>query len=271
MQFLIILVISGLFAGMLGGLLGIGGGVVLMPILRFFVGLSPAFASSTCVITVFFTTLGGAFRHYKLGHVNLMPILPVIAAGAVSTIVFSAFFPYLLRKPSWPPLAAGGGWLDFGTGLLFSIISLRMIIEGLTDRTDRKSEEGPEITKRSSVLAKMGIGALAGALPGLLGIGTGAVLVPAFTLVLGIPIKIAIGSSLTCFCVNAFLSSGFKLFQGYAVIQVALPLCLGALIGSNIGAVLNRRFPSPLLKIIFGLTFLYISFKYISLFPGAKL
>ena len=262
MQFLIILVISGFFAGMLGGLLGIGGGIVLMPILRFFVGLSPAFASGTCVITVFFTTLGGAFRHYKLGHVNLRSILPVIAAGAVSTIVFSAFFPYLVRKPSW---------LDFGTGLLFSIISLRMIIEGLTDRTGRKSKEGLETTMRSSVLAKMGIGALAGALPGLLGIGTGAVLVPAFTLVLGIPIKTAIGSSLTCFCVNAFLSSGFKLFQGYAVIQVALPLCLGALIGSNIGAVLNKRFPSPLLKIIFGLTFLYISFKYISLFLGAKL
>jgi uncharacterized membrane protein YfcA len=262
MQSLIILVISGFFAGMLGGLLGIGGGIVLMPILRFFVGLSPAFASGTCVITVFFTTLGGAFRHYKLGHVNLRPILPVIAAGAVSTIVFSVFFPYLVRKPSW---------LDFGTGLLFSIISLRMIIEGLTDRRGRKSEEGLETVTRSSVLTKMGIGALAGALPGLLGIGTGAVLVPAFTLVLGIPIKIAIGSSLTCFCVNAFLSSGFKLFQGYAVIQVALPLCLGALIGSNIGAVLNRRFPSPLLKITFGITFLYISFKYISLFLGAKL
>jgi uncharacterized membrane protein YfcA len=253
--------ISGFFAGIFGGLLGIGGGIVLMPILRFFVGLSPAFAGGTCIIAVFFTTLGGAFRHYKLGHVNLRLILPVIATGAVSTIVFSVFFPYLARKPNW---------LDFGTGLLFSIISLRMIIEGLADRRGRKSEEGLETEIGSSVLAKMGIGALAGAMPGLLGIGTGAVLVPAFTLVLGFPIKTAIGSSLTCFCVNAFLSSCFKLFQGYAVIQTALPLCLGALIGSNIGAVLNRRFPSPLLKMTFGITFLYVSIRYISLFLGAK-
>ena len=122
MQFIIILTISGLFAGLLGGVLGIGGGIVLMPILRFFVGLSPALASGTCIITVFFTTLGGAFRHYKLGHVKLRPILPVIAAGAVSSIIFSVFFPYLVKKPVW---------LDFGTGLFFSIIALRMIIEGL--------------------------------------------------------------------------------------------------------------------------------------------
>ena len=259
MLFFIILLISGCFAGLLGGMLGIGGGIVLMPILRFFVGLEAALASGTCIITVFFTTLGGAFRHYKLGHVNLRLILLVIAAGAVSSIIFSMFFPYFTRKPIW---------FDFGTGLLFSIISLRMIIEGLSDRLSRKTEEVHETEMRGGVLAKTGIGALAGAMPGLLGIGSGAILVPAFTLLLRFPIKIAIGSSLTCFCLNAFLSSGFKLFQGYTVIQIALPLCLGALFGSNVGAVINRHFPSSMLKITFGITFLCISFKYYWLFMG---
>jgi len=262
MQCFIILIISGLFAGFLGGMLGIGGGIVLMPILRFFVGLSPAFASGTCVITVFFTTLGGSFRHYKLGHVKLRPILPVIVSGAVSSIIFSVFFPYFAKKPIW---------LDLGTGLVFSIISLRMIIEGLSDRRSRKIEKVHKTEIKNRILAKTGIGALAGAMPGLLGIGSGAILVPAFTLLLRFPIKIAIGSSLTCFCMNAFLSSGFKLFQGYTIIQTALPLCLGALIGANIGAFINRHFPSSLLKIIFGIAFLCISFKYIWMFMGEKL
>ena len=193
-----------------------------MPILRFFIGLSPAFASGTCIITVFFTTLGGAFRHYKLGHIKLRPLLPIIAAGAVSSIIFSVFFPYLAKKLIW---------LDLGTGLLFSFISLRMIIEGLLERRKKKTEQVNEKEIHSRILTKTGIGILAGAMPGLLGIGSGAILVPVFIFLLGFPIKLAIGSSLTCFCVNAFLSSSFKLFQGYTVIQTALPLCLGAFMG----------------------------------------
>jgi uncharacterized membrane protein YfcA len=61
---------GGLLAGTLGGLLGIGGGIVLMPMLRFLVGLSPAHAAGTCILAVFFTTLGGSYRHYKQGNVN---------------------------------------------------------------------------------------------------------------------------------------------------------------------------------------------------------
>jgi len=83
---------GGILAGVLGGLLGIGGGIVLMPILRFFVSLSPAVAAGTCIMAVFFTTLGGCFRHQKLGHVNIRSILPIIIAGGVSTILFSLFF-----------------------------------------------------------------------------------------------------------------------------------------------------------------------------------
>jgi len=55
------------------------------------------------------------------------------------------------------------------------------------------------------------------------------------------------------------------------VLKVALPLCIGTLIGSNIGAILNKRFSSAVLKIMFGMVFLYVSFKYVFLFFGAAL
>jgi len=110
-QFFIILIITGFFAGVLGALLGIGGGIVIMPILRLFVGLSPALAAGTCIMAVFFTTLGGSYRHYKLGHVNFRSIVPVIVAGAFSTIVFSLIFIYFTKRQRW---------LDLGTGLTFS-------------------------------------------------------------------------------------------------------------------------------------------------------
>jgi uncharacterized membrane protein YfcA len=106
-------------------------------------------------------------------------------------------------------------------------------------------------------------------LPGLLGIGTGAILVPVFNFVFRAPMQIAVGSSLACFSINAFLSSTFKLFQGFIDFGVTLPLCAGTLIGANIGAILNKKFPSPLLKVLFGLVFVVISGKYVLLFIGS--
>jgi len=248
---------GGILAGVVGGLLGIGGGIVLMPILRFFVGLSPAVAAGTCIMAVFFTTLGGCFRHHKLGHVNIPSLLPVLVAGAISAVVFSLVFLYFTRREIW---------LDLGTGLVFSLISLRMILEGFSDLFGKKMRESTESEIRGSLCGKLTIGGIAGILPGLLGIGTGAILVPAFAIILKAPIKIAIGSSLTCFSVNAFLSSVIKFLQGFIFLPAALPICLGTLFGSNIGALLNKRFPSPVLKILFGLVFSYVSYQYILIF-----
>lgn len=248
-------------AGTLGGLLGIGGGIVLMPVLRFFVGLSPAFAAGTCIVAVFFTTTGGSISHYRLGHVNLRSLIPVIAVGALSTILFSLIFAYFARNESW---------LDLGTGLVFFLVSIRMILEGVMDLLRKKVENAGVDEVGGSLFAKASIGGVAGVLPGLLGIGTGAILVPAFVFILKAPIKIAIGSSLTCFSVNALFSSVFKFSQGFVDLEVALPICLGTLIGSYIGAVLNKRFPSAVLKVMFGAVFLYVAFKFMMLFFSLK-
>ncbi|MBW2261795.1 MAG: sulfite exporter TauE/SafE family protein [Deltaproteobacteria bacterium] len=253
----LMLVSGGLAAGTLGGMLGIGGGIALMPLLRFVVGLSPAVAAGTCAAAVFFTTLGGSYRHYRLGHLDIRSVVPIIIAGATTTGVFSLFFLTLARR---------GHWLDLGIGLVFCLISLRMIAEG-TRRAgrDRGAETGgSEVT--GSLPHKIGIGAAAGVLPGLLGIGTGGVLVPAFTFLLKTPIRTAMAASLLCFCFNALISSAFKLAQGFMDVGVALPICLGTLLGANLGAVLNRRFSLRKLKLLFGLVFGLISLRFICSF-----
>jgi len=228
-----------------------------MPVLRFLLGLTPAVSAGTCIVAVFFTSLGGSYRHFRLGHVNMRSLLPVITAGAISTLIFSLVFLFLTRREKW---------LDLGTGMVFSLISLRMVIEGVGDFRRKKGKEiaGNEI--KGSFLEKSLIGGISGILPGLLGIGTGAILVPAFSFILEAPIKIAIGSSLTCFSVNAFLSSLMKVFQGFVNFSILLPICLGSLVGSNFGAMLNKRFPSPILKLLFGLAFSYVSYQYLDSF-----
>lgn len=256
------LLISGLAAGTLGGLLGIGGGIVLVPFLRFWVGLSPAYAAGTCVVAVFCTTLAGSYRHHKLGHVNIQSILPVIAAGALATAVFSLAFLWAASRERY---------LDLGTGLVFALISARMIIEGLCDvrrRVVPQVEGGP---MRGSPLHKVAIGTAGGVLPGLLGIGTGGIMVPAFTLLLKAPIKTAIGCSLTCFSVNALISSMFKFSQGFVNLAVAGPACAGTLVGAYVGATLNRKSPAAGLKIMFGAVFTYVSAKFILSFCGVRI
>ncbi len=255
--------VIGLVAGSLGGLLGIGGGIVLIPFLRFCIGLSPAYAAGTCVVAVFCTTLSGSYRHYRLGHVNVKSVLPVIAAGVVATTIFSFVFPWMAER---------GRWLDLGTGLVFTLISARMIIAGICELRGSGAAPPTDTNQvRGSLGHKLAIGTAGGVLPGLLGIGTGGIMVPAFTLVLKAPIKAAIGCSLTCFAANALVSSMFKYTQGYVDLAVAGPACVGTLAGAYLGATLNRRFPSAGLKMMFGTVFAYVSLKFILSFGGVRI
>ncbi len=257
-----LIVIVGVLAGTLGGMLGIGGGIVIMPVLRYGLGLPPAVAAGTCIVAVFFTTIGGSYRHYRLGHINFKSILPLIIAGVVSTIAFSFAFLYLARREKW---------IDLGVGIVLAAVSGRMILEGLPARITKRLQSEGKDGIYGSLGKKALLGGGAGILPGLLGIGTGAVLVPAFTFLFDASIKVAMGSSLACFAANAFFSSLLKASQGFVSVETAIPICLGALIGSNIGATLNRRFPSTSLKLIFGAVFAYVSLKFILSFFGVTI
>ena len=262
MSEILMLFLGGVAAGVLGGFLGIGGGILVMPILRFLVGLSPAQAAGTCIVAVFFTTLGGSYRHYKLGHVDLRSLIPVVISGAIATIVFSFVFLYLSTRERW---------LDLGMGVVFVLIATRMIAEGIPGLIKKYENHKGRNEIKGALMRKTAIGSVAGALPGLLGIGTGVILVPAFTYVLNAPVKVAMASSLTCFSVNAFISSAFKCWQGFTDLSVALPICLGTLLGANMGAMLNKRTSSNALKLIFGLVFSCVSLKFMLAFIEVKI
>jgi uncharacterized membrane protein YfcA len=252
---------TGVAAGILGGLLGLGGGIVLMPVFRFGLDFPAPLAAGTTVVAVFFTTLGGAVRHHRNGHINWGSIGPVIGAGALATLLFSLLF---------PSLAARASWLDLGIGLVLCGVALRMILESLP----RAGSFSPSITRMPGpghLLKKVSIGSAAGALPGLLGIGGGAILVPAFRLLLRWPIKVAMGSSLACFAVNAFVSSTLKGTQGYVDFPAAISAGVGAFLGANLGAALNRRFASSLLQFLFGVVFTYVALKFVLVSFGIRI
>jgi uncharacterized protein len=250
----ILLGAGGFIAGSLGGLLGIGGGIVLIPLLRFGLGLSPAMAAGTSIMAIFFTTLGGSYRHIKQGHLQIRSVIPVIAAGIFSTVIFSYAF-------SW--LALRGNLLDAGMGLVFLLIAGRMLWEGVHPPRNGKPDSSGSRTVPGSISQKGAIGLAGGALPGLLGIGTGGILVPAFVFWLRTPVRVAVAASLTCFCCNACVSATFKAAQGYINWTIAPPLAAGTFFGAMFGAILNRRFSPHRIKLLFGLLFTIVALKLI--------
>ena len=253
------LVAGGLVAGMLGGMLGLGGGVILMPLLRFGIGLSPEDAAGTCVLAVFFTSMGGAYRHHRLGHLHLGPVLPVIVAGAFAAVAASLAFPHITAR---------GHWLDLGIGLVFTLVATRMATDGVRGLTRPQKRTLPAGSFHGSPTRKAIVGIVGGTLPGLLGIGTGSVLVPAFTFFLRAPIKQAMAASLACFAVTAAISAGFKMAQGFVVLQVALPACIGTILGANLGALVNKRAPSPWLRLCCGVLFGFIAARFVLAYVG---
>ena len=234
---------------------------MLFPVLRFGIGLSPSFAAGTTIVAVFFTTLGGSVRHHRYHHIPWASITPIIATGALATLLFSLLFPLLAREERW---------LDLGIGLVFSMVAVRMILEGLDGERLFRSQ-GEVAPGPGRLPYKLGIGAVAGVFPGLLGIGTGAILVPAFRLLLRWPIKVAMGSSLACFAVNAFISSALKVAQGYVDLSVALPASLGTFLGATFGAALNKRFRPRSLHLLFGVVFVYVALKFVLAFFGIRI
>jgi hypothetical protein len=258
---LLFFLITGMVAGTLGGLLGLGGGIVLIPVLRFGLSFPAPLAAGTTIVAVFFTAFGGALRHHRNGHIVWESIWPVIGSGALVTLLFSLLF---------PALAARADWLDLGIGLVLCTVGLRMILES---RPGPRSMGAPGFAEPGPGLLpqKVVIGAAAGVLPGLVGIGAGAILVPAFRLLLRWPIKVAMGSSLACFAVNALVSSILKGAQGYVDFPTALPAGLGAFLGAGLGGKLNLRFPARHLQVVFGVIFTYIALKFVLISFGIRI
>jgi len=145
-------------------------------------------------------------------------------------------------------------------GLAFLYVSIRMIYEG-SPRGRRIEKTGNFVP--GTTLAKALLGFSIGALTGIVGLGGGYALVPSFIYLLRSPVKITVGTSLTSFISMAAISGGLKIIQGIVDVVAALSLGAGTAIGAQVGARLVPKVPAWLIKLIFGIVFLYISLKFI--------
>ncbi len=222
------LFLIGILTGILSGLLGIGGGLLMVPALTLF-GVSLVQATATSLVAVFLSAVSGSLQNLRMGDLDKSAALLLAGFGIVTAQVGAWLGDRLLDRT----LALGFA------GLLIVTIYMMMLKQRLQNRESALSEQLPaqENTQPSLLPRTAGIGILAGLLSGLFGVGGGVVMVPLQMLLLAQPIKIAVRTSLGAIVVIAV--SGIVQHSLNSNVLWVPGLCLG--IGGIIGAQFGTR------------------------------
>ncbi|MEZ4702193.1 MAG: sulfite exporter TauE/SafE family protein [Rhodothermales bacterium] len=205
---LVTLVGAGLAAGFIAGLLGVGGGVLFAPVLFFYfehIGIDPLAITPLTLGTSLFCTLVASlvsgYFHFKKGAVVLPVALKTGLLSAVTVILMTRF----VTTKSW----YDGDVFQIVFGTLLLVVAGRMIKQTLDQRnaaTPAPSEADQPV--RDAPWSKLvGISALVGVVATAAGVGGGVVMVPAYSNMLKLPIKTAIGTSSATIILIAILSS----------------------------------------------------------------
>jgi uncharacterized membrane protein YfcA len=256
LEFTGIITLGSFFAGFLGAITGLGGGVVIVPLLALALGVDIRYAIGASLVSVIATSSGAAAAYVKEGFSNIrigMFLEIATSAGALT----GAFLATVL------PVTAIG--VVFGVVLLYSAYhALNPLSElvGPAQTQDRlatllnmhgtyPTEQGLVSYNVRAVPMGFGLMAIAGILSGLLGIGSGAVKVIAMDQVMRIPFKVSTTTSNFMIGVTAAASAGIYLSRGYIDPGLAMPVVLGVLVGSTLGARFLTAARTALLRKIF--------------------
>ncbi len=243
--------ITGLLAGFAGGLLGIGGCSIVLPVLIMLYNYPEALAIGTTITAVILTALSGSMAHIRLKNFDKNTVILVGFSGSLGALMGDVVFISVSEKI---------GLLDLVLGAAFIYTSLRMLYEGVKNKKHARAiqDRVPGEWWKKALL-----GFIVGIITGIVGLGGGYVLVPSFMYLLGASMKIAIGTSLPSFLPLAIVSAIPKLLSGNADVLAAVLLGVGAIIGAQLGAKAVAKTDTRLLKILFGLLFLTVSIRFL--------
>lgn len=249
----------GLFVGALSGLLGIGGGLLMVPVLTA-VGVGVLPATATSLVGVMFSSVSGSVRNWRMGKLDLRRSLG-LAIGGIPAAQIGAM---LAEHVSPSVLAFAFAGLQVVAMYLIGVRQRLALRDGEGD--DRESgHEGGYGGDRPYALwldrSSLGIGVIAGVLSGLFGVGGGVIMVPLQMLVLKTPIKEAVRVSLGA--IVAIGASGLirHAFLGNVLWIPGLCLGIGGVIGAQIGVRLLPYLSAPFISFLFrGLLMLMAAF-----------
>jgi uncharacterized membrane protein YfcA len=246
---------AALGAGAFGALVGVGGGLIIVPMLSVFFGVELHTAIGVSLLGVIAVSTSGAASYLNAGFANRRLGLTLLVATAAGGI--------------------GGGYL---AGLLdarslsglFALVLVLVALQMLRAR-GRPPEEvvgeaaaldidasyvepttGETVGYRArNVPVALGVSVAAGALSGLMGIGGGVVNVPTMNVLMGVPIRVATATSTFMLGATAAASSVLYLSRGQIDVVLAAVVVLGVFVGASVGARFSRRVPRAWLSALF--------------------
>ena len=270
----LLMLVGGIAAGAFGSLLGLGGGLLIVPLLTFGFGLPLREAVGVSLVCVIVTSSAAASvylerrqANLRLGMVlELFTAIGAIAGGLVAFLiderVLAGLFAVLLVYVAVSMLRSRSATAD-------------ALLAGASDATApvaaRKSDTGFSSAMHAAVGASeqpirrypAGVAGsiVAGVASALLGIGGGTVKVPVMHLVMGVPLKVATATSNLMIGITASASAVVYVLRGGIDINAAGPTAVGVFVGATLGSRLGRRVNVRLLRLLFVAVLLFTAFE----------
>ncbi|MBN2438199.1 MAG: sulfite exporter TauE/SafE family protein [Deltaproteobacteria bacterium] len=241
----------GLVAGVMGGLVGIGGGVVMVPLMTEILKFRQQVAHGTSLMAVVFTALAGSFVYYLHGSVDI-PASLILAAMALCTVRFGA--KYCCFLPEWKLKRYFGGFLLFISLLFLMKPLLPHVVEGASP-----------VWIRWCILAVLG--ALTGFITGMMGVGGGFIMVPMMVLLAGIGQITAQGISLFAMFPASILGAWTHWEMGNIRKSLLPGLIAGVLAGVYAGGTFAHVMPETGLRLVFTALLVYMAARYLRVMP----
>ncbi len=256
LELYLFLIAGGLVAGMLAGLLGIGGGVIMVPLLVS-MGFQPVVAVGTSTLAIIITAVAGTIQNARMGYGQLSKILGLGLPAAVLAPLGSILASQLPDR--WLLIA-------FALMLLSNIylMHLRSNLKEQPEATPDSSTQAPVTSNQrlkhfGSVIL---IGGIAGLMAGLFGIGGGVIMVALQVLLLGDKIKPAIQTSLGVIIITAVAATIGHGVQGNVAFMPGMILGLGGVVATQFSTRLLPRLSNQVVITLFN-TFMLVMSAYI--------
>jgi uncharacterized protein len=266
LEFDVLVLLISIAAGMLGSLLGLGGGIIIIPALTLLFKIDIRYAIGASIVSVIATSSGAAAAYVRERMTNLR-VAMVLELATTSGALTGAYTAGRLN----------GRWLYIIFGLVMGYSALIMFRKRLETSEDITISApwadylrlhssyydealGKQVLYRvARTRVGLGLMYIAGVVSGLLGIGSGALKVPAMDLAMRLPIKVSTATSNFMIGVTAAASAGVYFTRGDIDPFVAAPVATGVLIGAVIGSRWLGRLQSSTVRLVFVTVLVWVS------------
>ena len=255
-----ILIITGIAAGTLGSIVGLGGAMIILPVLNLFFHFDPTLAIGTSLFAIIFTSLSSVLGHLRARHINVQVALKIGLSGISGVFIGSYIFSQYLADSLQVLRTCMALWFFF----LSFRMGQQVVQTYLSERG--KIKKGQESKPTFSIDAAgplILLGLFVGVLAGILGIGGGIIMVPSLIVGFGLSPHLAVGTTFLAMLPMALSGGLIKLSQGYVVLSAGVLLGIGSATGAQLGVFFSQWITPFMMKAIFCVLFLIVGITYL--------